>query len=229
MVKKEEFEQAISSLKNEISDLKSIINEMKNDVIGALMAENASLKKQVKELNKKCDDHEMSLNKIDQYSRRNNVIIEGIPSDVGNDKLEKKIVQMLAKVNIKVREDEIEAAHRLGKSRKTIIRFVNRKYCSKLLFRKNELRNLNTETLKELGFSNQVELYAQPNLTPFDQRIGYHCRNLRRKKVIDKTWFYSGSNYIKLLNSSDTDKIEVTHLNQLINLFPNFSFISTEE
>ena len=33
MVKKEEFEQAINSLKDEISQLKSLINEMKDDVL----------------------------------------------------------------------------------------------------------------------------------------------------------------------------------------------------
>ena len=39
MVKKEEFEQAINSLKDEISQLKSLINEMKDDVVSALMKE----------------------------------------------------------------------------------------------------------------------------------------------------------------------------------------------
>jgi len=203
MVKKEEFEQAIASLKDEISELKSAIYDMKTDVVGALMKENADLKNQVKKLTKQCEDNKISLNKIDQYSRRNNIIIDGIPSDIGNQQLEKKVIDILATVNIKVSECDIEATHRLGKSRKTIIRFVNRKNCSKLLFKKKEIFNLSNECLQELGFSSETKLFIQPNLTPFDEKIGYYCRELRRKKVIDKTWFYSGSNYIKLVNSAE--------------------------
>ena len=229
MVKKEEFEQAINSLKDEISQLKSLINERKDDVVSALMKENASLKNQVKELKQQSEDHSISLNKIDQYSRRNNIIIEGIPSDVDNQHLEKKVIGILAAVNIKVNELEIETTHRLGKSKKTIIRFVNRKNCSKLLSKKKELSSLSKRSLQELGFSSETQLYVQPNLTPFDEKIGYYCRELRRKKLIEKTWFYSGCNYIKLVNSSETAKIEVNHLNQLVHLFPNFTFNSVED
>ena len=168
MVKKEEFEQAIASLKDKISELKSVLYDMKNDVVGALMKENAALKNQIKKLTKQCEDNEISLNKIDQYSRRNNIIIGGVPSNIGNQQLEKKVIDILATVDIKGGECDIEATHRLGKSRKTIIRFVNRKNCSKLLFKKKEIFNMSNECLQELGFSSQTKLFIQPNLTPFD-------------------------------------------------------------
>ena len=201
---------------------------MKNDVVEALLKENAALKNKVKELTKQCEDKKISVNKTDQYSRRNNIIIDGIPSNVENHHLEKKVIDILASVNINVNDSDIEATHRLGKSGKTIIRFVNRKNCLKLLSKKKDLSSLGRESLQGLGFPNQTKLFVQPNLTPFDEKIGFYCRQLRRKKIIEKTWYCSGSNYLKLVNSTETDKIEVSHINQLIHLFPNFTFNSIE-
>ena len=62
----------------------------------------------------------------------------------------KKVIDILASVNIKVYESDIEATHRLGKLIKTIIHFVNRKNCLKLLFKKKDLSSLDRESLQEL-------------------------------------------------------------------------------
>ena len=39
---------------------------------------------------------ESDLNKKDQYNRRNNIEIKGIPSYVGDDSLEDKVIEMLS-------------------------------------------------------------------------------------------------------------------------------------
>ena len=50
----------------------------------------------------------------DQYSRRNNIVIQGIPQSVKYKDLEDKVINVLDKVNIKVTKNDIEACHRLG-------------------------------------------------------------------------------------------------------------------
>ena len=46
---------------------------------------------------------------MDQYSRRNNVVVDGIPSSVKKRKLEDKCVEVLEKIDIKIHETDIEA------------------------------------------------------------------------------------------------------------------------
>ena len=224
MVKKEEFEQAIDGLKKEIACLKSVMIEMKNDVIDVLKTENADLKNQVNELMTKVEQQDVLMNKIDQYSRRNNLVIDGIPSSVTNQALESKVVDIMSKVDIKFSQSDIESCHRLGKSSKTILRFVNRKSCSMIISKKKELSNLNHDSLQQLGFSNQTKLYVRPNLTPFDEKIAYYCRELKRNKLIGKTWFYSGSNFIKNENTPENESTEINHLKHLVRLFSTFNF-----
>lgn len=91
--------------------------------------------------------------KFDQYSRHNNVVVDGIPSSMNKRKIERekrqreiqrdrgtqrerelegKCVYVFGKRDIKIDESHIEASRRLGKSSNTIILFVstvNRKFC----------------------------------------------------------------------------------------------------
>ncbi len=48
-----------------------------------------------------------------QYGRRNNIEINGIPNDVKDSSLEGKVVDILTKVGVDVSSDDIEACHRL--------------------------------------------------------------------------------------------------------------------
>ena len=69
---------------------------------------------------------------LEQYDRRNNIEVSGIPDSVGDNNLEEKVISVFANVGIDVKFNNIEACHRIGKSRnsskKTIVRFTNRKF-----------------------------------------------------------------------------------------------------
>ena len=75
--------------------------------------------------------NEIKINNADQYSRRNNIVIQGIPQSVKYKDVEDKVINVLDKVNVKVTKNAIESCHRLGDSRKTIVMSVNRKYSKK--------------------------------------------------------------------------------------------------
>ena len=82
---------------------------------------------------------------MEQYGRRNNIEITGIPESVENEKLEETVVEVLNKINLNVSNNNIEACQRLGKQknkpRKTIIRFVNRKFAKKALLNRKGLKH----------------------------------------------------------------------------------------
>ena len=124
---------------------------------------------------------------MDQYSHRNNVIVDGIPSSVEKRELKDKYIEVLGKIDIKIHETDIEACHRLGKSSKTIILFVSRTFFSKILEKKSKLSEIKKETLTEIGLLETVKLFIRPNLSPYNEEISFNCRELRRKGQICST------------------------------------------
>ena len=54
---------------------------------------------------------------LEQYGRINNIEVSGIPDSVGDNDLEGKVISVFANVGIDVKSNDIEACHRIGKSR----------------------------------------------------------------------------------------------------------------
>ena len=143
------------------------------------------LESQVRLLEDALVNNEIKINNADQYSRRNNIVIQGIPESVKSKDLEDKIINVLDKVNAKVTKNHIEACHRLGDSRKTIVRFVNRKYSFEALKNKKILMSVD---LTSIGLDKNTNLFLSLNLSNYNNKIAFHCRKLRRKRLIDSTY-----------------------------------------
>ena len=85
----------------------------------------------------------------------------------------------MGKIDIKLYETDIEACHHFGKSSKTIIRFVSKKFWSKILAKKSELRDMKKEKLTEIWLPETVKLFVRPNLSPYKKEISFSCRELK--------------------------------------------------
>ena len=96
-------DEIIQSLKNEVSLLENCVGK---------------LERQVHRLEDALINNEIKINNADQYSRWNNIVVQGIPQSVKSKDLEDKVINVLDKVNIKVTKNDIEACHWLGDSRK---------------------------------------------------------------------------------------------------------------
>ena len=100
------------------------------------------LKNRCSNLEQKLTEFETSTNKLEQYGRRNNIIISGIPDSVNTEDLEESVTEILRDIDVNVTTNDIEACHRVGKrdnkigSTKTIVRFVNRKNAKQALYNK---------------------------------------------------------------------------------------------
>ena len=79
------------------------------------------------------------INKLEQYNRRENVEIIGLPDPIKNVELEDVVINILRRIGVyHLGKWEIVGCHRLkknpgGKSSNVIIRFVNRKRASQCL------------------------------------------------------------------------------------------------
>ena len=77
-------------------------------------------------LEKDVVSNESSVNVLEQYGRRNNIVVSGIPGHVSERDLEETVTSVLSDIEVNVSTNDVESCHRIGKpdrnkSRKTIV------------------------------------------------------------------------------------------------------------
>ena len=118
---------------------------------------------------------ESKSNSIEQYGWRNNIEINGIPNSIPDDHLESTIIKVLIKAtNVHVTADDIDACHRISKSkgniRKVIFRFINRKHCKCALVNTKKLKSFNSF---HIGLPN-IKLYFNKNSTEYNNTLPFY-------------------------------------------------------
>ena len=185
-----------------------------------LKYENARLKEKCEKLENRVAILESNHNDLVQYGRRNNVVFSGIPGNVLDNNLESTVISVLSDIDVQVEPRDIEACYRIEKStsktQKTIVRFVNRKNCEKVLANKIKLFKLNNE---KHNFHAGTNIFVNENLTPMNESIAFNCRKLKRSGLIHACYSRNGNVYIKENETSRTFK--VFHLGKLISLSPD--------
>ena len=111
-------------------------------IIKNLSAKNEHLREKVCSLESKVTSLKINQNKPEQYVRRNNIEVSGIPDSVKDNCLEEKIISVFTNVGIDIKSYDIEACHRIGKSqnssKKAIVRFSNRKFAKQALYNRTK-------------------------------------------------------------------------------------------
>ena len=168
---KKRLQELNDHLKTNIADqMNESVMSIKDTIIDALKENNPQLPNKVELLKKKLTEAEMSRNKLEQYTRRNNFEIHGIPPQIPDKKLEEKVIEVFDAMNIAITKNDVEDCHRLGKSSKsTIVRFVNRKHCYAILSKKFETSKIDKS---KLGFEPNVKLYVSEKLNSIQSTFG---------------------------------------------------------
>ena len=122
---------------------------------------------------------------------------------------------MLGEVDIVATKSDIEDCHRLGKNGNTIVRFVNRKFYNVIL----EKRSIDKS---KLGFGNDTKIYVSENVTPYNQRLAWKCRELKIARNIQKVWGMKG--IIKIRQSPNEQADSINNDDDIKYLFPDFIF-----
>ena len=230
---KDEMHQKFESMNNRLNTMgnciKSIISDqvnesimqVKNSLIETLKEDNLKMQRKVETLEEQLAENDAYINKLDQYNRRNNIGIQGIPSSVSDDALEGKVIDIFKCLNISIQNTDIEGCHRLGKAnpRNTIVRLVNRKFCYEALERKGNLKNVNNHGL---GFEPSTKLFISENLTPLNQQLAWMCRELKRAGRIHGCW--SSKGVVRLRCTMNERGISITNLLQIRDMYPDFAF-----
>ena len=92
--------EQISSLKVDVRSMKDKFLNMKDVIIKCLQDENTLLRSRCSKLEDKVVSLESSVNQVEQYGRRNNIVISGIPDDVADDDLEDAVTSIMEDVDV---------------------------------------------------------------------------------------------------------------------------------
>ena len=221
--------EQISSLKVDVRSMKDKFLNMKDVIIKRLQEENALLRSRCSKLEDKVVSPESSVNQVEQYGRRNN--ISDIPdAAAATDELEDTVTSIMEDVDVIVQNGDIEACHRIGKSdqkttsKKTIVRFINCKYCKKVLVNRKNLININSEM--KYNFSRNNKIFINENLTRTNESIAFCGRNFKRNSKIHSCFTTDGIAFIKKTEKSKTFKVH--HMNDLYDAFPEFDFFDDD-
>ena len=157
----------------------------KDVIIKNLHAENERLRGNVNNLENKVTSLEINQNMLEQYGRRNNIEVSGIPDSVEDNCLEEKVISVFTSIGIDVKSKlviELEKVE-IFQKKKTIVRFTNRKFAKQALYNRKKLKSIDKSTL---GLTNDV--FINENLTPVNNRIAYYYRKRKRQNLISKTY-----------------------------------------
>ena len=209
-------------VKEKFENVSTDINLMKDQIINNLMESNKKLQKRVENLENQIKNQQYEIDANNQYHRRNNLEIHGIPNNVNDEDLEDKVIQILDNIDVKVSKMEIEACHRLPPTRsssnkKTIVRFVSRKKTEQSIKSKKKLQDLN---MASLNFPQDSKIYLSENLNKFFQKLAWHCRSLKREKLIHSFKFQHEA-FLISINKDEKSK-KITSEQQLFSLFPGY-------
>ncbi|KAB0802543.1 hypothetical protein PPYR_04729 [Photinus pyralis] len=134
-----------------------------DDLIQSLQQENHQFRKSLSVQKLKTDE-------LEQYTRRNNIEVHGIPQIQGED-----VYQLIQKVavalGVNVDKGGIDTCHRISKSSSSsviICKFVNRYTKEEMLAKRKIKRNLSTT---DIGFSRGSTIYINENLTVYRRQL----------------------------------------------------------
>ena len=132
-------------------------------------------------LQRKCHANE-------QYSRRECLKILGIPAEVGDKDIEKKVLEVLDAIGAPVNTDLVEDCHRIpskGSPKKVILKLSRRKDSRRVLLNKKKLKQLKPESL---NLPASVKIYINESLCPCYKKLWTKCRKLWDAKQILSFW-----------------------------------------
>ena len=152
--------------------------------------------------------------------------INVIPNSISDDNIKSTVINVLSKAtNVHVTADDIEARHRIGKSKgnskKTIVCFINRKYCKCASVNRKKLKSFNSESI---ALPN-VKLNFNENLTEYNNTLAFYGRKLIRAGLI---YNICALNCTVQLRTVGKRPIKVFHMSKLLELYPNFEFYNND-
>ena len=174
--------------------------EALNTRISKLTAQLDAKDSRIKALEEKVLNHEISADSAEQYSRRANLHVSGIPeADGGGEDTDEKVLAVLngeMGMQPPVQRHQIERSHRLG--RKGVVRFVSERLRDDIYRRRTALKTHNAD-------HRDRQIYINEDLTARRGKLAYDTRQLKKAHKISDCWTTYGKVMTKDLAGKITE------------------------
>ena len=155
-----EISQNATSINKRIDALESAMNESINfveettkkeieEIKAKTQRDYSEFKETIRLIDRDLETCNEGLEELEQYSRRNNIRIMGIPEKKGEDP-EEEVMKVVGKVKATIQKGDIDRAHRVGKyqegtARPIIVKFISHHSKMEVITQRKTLRQLNTK------------------------------------------------------------------------------------
>jgi hypothetical protein len=217
------LDQLKTDLMKEVNSLIDSKLEHVQSQIHDLSVENTSLKESVKSLAQKLDRQnfhtitalnktkqmEIKVNDLEQYGRKSNVRIFGLPDGKKDETVQEtaeEVVRLLSsQLKMDVNVDDIDIAHRLGrfetgKPRAVIVKFMRRCHRMEAIYKRRALKG--------------TRVVIREDLTPLNQKL---LREVSTTENVDNAWTRDGQ--VFAMHSLTRNIIKVTHFDDIATKF----------
>ena len=185
-----EYRQSIIDLQTKVSDLQTQNEKLEGEIHELKCAEkklsekNKHLEKQTIQLQIELESRSDVLEDLQQYSRRNCLIVSGVPERGRHEKTDDLIKSVAAKAGVQVQDQDIDRSHRLGapkpgRPRPIVVKFTRYNKRSELIKSRRKLKGTN--------------IGVQEQLTPFNQwLLGKAQELVKRCDIATAAWSWDG-------------------------------------
>ena len=193
------LKETIKKLETEIESRKTEIEEQK--------AENSKLQTQIE---KNAEIASGKINDLEQYGRRNNLKISGLPESEGDETAEMTTGIVIDKLNsvigsLNLRREDIDIAHRLGPKRKR--RWGQETATPRRVIIKFNSRIKRDNIMRNRKLFKGTNMFVNEDLTQINQNV-LACVRKKMPDEVKQSWSINGRIFYE---SHTGDKIEVKY------------------
>ena len=163
-------------------------------------------KNKVYDLGQRVRNLEFDHDALEQYTRKFNVEVHGIPECEGEN-LADIIIKIGQKISVDITSQDIDIVHRLRKKTPTakpiIVRFTSyRKKRESYQSRFNLKTTKISEIIESVQHEVEARIYINENLTPRRQELLAKARKMRKAKKLVRVWTVDGKLFVRKTEES---------------------------
>ena len=228
---KAQYDSEILALKMELEEVKKsqdLINsqyESLKEKCDTLIATNQKQESVIKELKAqsttlKSNNEKEKVDALEQYGRRQNLEIVGVPLKEGENTNE-IVIKVAKMLNVSLSSDQISTSRRLQTRLKPknsepaalppiIVRFLSRDVRNQLYANRKLARTAN---LQEFSLQGAENIYINENLTQSRKKLFWHAKQKAIASNFKFYWTVNGNVYVR--KSSDSDSLLIKNIDDI--------------
>ena len=211
------------ALRKDVEDLKSSL-QISDAQIASLKQTADSIAATVKKYEQDLKDHENSINQLEdrtydlelnqdsleQYTRKYNVEVHGIP-EKRDENLKDVIVSIASQLDVDICSQDIDIVHRLHRKppaiKPIIVRFSSHSKKQEFYQARFKLREADFSSILPAPVESSQSIFINENLTARRKELLAKARKLKKEKSYHRVWTMDGKIFLRIAEGTKTIQI----------------------